>query len=292
MRAPGDSRRAFLESLGVIGAGAVLAGSVETARGFAANDTITVGCLGTGGRCRTLMKSLVGVPGVRIVAVCDAWDVAMAEARKLADPQALATKHYREVLDRKDVDAVLIGSPDHWHVPMSVDACNAGKDVYVEKPLTHDMAEGKRRDHQTHRIAIGQARGTGRHAAAQHAPYPEGSRADQGRGGSARSSRIHLSWNRNGGSTRGSHRTSAWGSTRGRSPGRTSWATRASAGVRRVPLPQLALVLGFRRRNPHRPDGPLDRRRPLDVLDVDHPDQGHRDGQPFRQQEASGRPPT
>ena len=63
--------------------------------------------------------------------------------KKLADPKAFATKQYEELLDRKDIDAVLIASPDHWHVPMTVDACEAGKDVYVEKPLTHDLAEGK-----------------------------------------------------------------------------------------------------------------------------------------------------
>ena len=88
------------------------------------------------------MKSLAQVPGVRIAAVCDIYDAHLHGAAKLADSQAFATKHYREVLDRKDIDAVLIASPDHWHVPMSVDACNAGKDVYVEKPLTHDLAEG------------------------------------------------------------------------------------------------------------------------------------------------------
>jgi predicted dehydrogenase len=137
------SRREFLETIG--GAGAVAAGTMatlESARGYAANDTFSVACLGTGGRCRTLMKSLAQVPGVRIAAVCDIYDPHLDAAKKLADPKAVATKHYRELLDRKDIDAVLIGSPDHWHVPMAVDACNAGKDVYVEKPLTHDLAEG------------------------------------------------------------------------------------------------------------------------------------------------------
>src|SRR5207237_5331720 len=70
------------------------------------------------------------------------YDAHLEGAKKLADSRAIATKHYRELLDRKDIDAVLIGSPDHWHVPMAVDACSAGKDVYVEKPLTHDLAEG------------------------------------------------------------------------------------------------------------------------------------------------------
>jgi predicted dehydrogenase len=143
MARPTTTRRAFLEAIGGAGAAAIgTAATAESARGFMANDTLSVGCLGTGGRCQTLMKSLAQVPGVRITAVCDIYDAHLEAAKRLAQPRALATKHYREVLDRKDIDAVLIGSPDHWHVPMSVDACNAGKDVYVEKPLTHDPAEG------------------------------------------------------------------------------------------------------------------------------------------------------
>src|SRR5205823_5528011 len=130
--------------MGQFGAGALLATSagVESARGFAANDTIEVACIGTGGRCRTLMKSLAKVPNVRIAAVCDIYEPHLKEGRKLADASAYASRQYRELLERKDIDAVLIGSPDHWHVPMTVDACNAGKHVYVEKPLTHDLSEG------------------------------------------------------------------------------------------------------------------------------------------------------
>lgn len=130
-------RRAFLAS-----SAAILAG-VETARGFHANDTLQVGCIGTGGRCRALMKSLLQVPNVKITAVCDVWDDSLAEGKKLAGGMASATKRHEDLLARKDVDAVLIGTPDHWHVPLTVAACEAGKDVYVEKPLTHDLAEGK-----------------------------------------------------------------------------------------------------------------------------------------------------
>src|SRR5438034_1092159 len=138
------SRRQLLESLGLAAAGAVTAGYTATARGFAANETITVGCIGTGGRCRRLMQPLATIPGVKIVAVSDVWDFHLAEGRKLAQPDAFATKDYRALLDRKDIDAVVIGTPDHWHVPITVDACAAGKDVYVEKPLTHDLSEGQR----------------------------------------------------------------------------------------------------------------------------------------------------
>jgi predicted dehydrogenase len=135
------TRRAFLETIGAVGAGTLLT-STESARGFAANDTLEIACIGTGGRCRQLMHSLPKIPGVRIAAVCDVWDKNLEEGRKLADPKAATTKSYREILDRKDIDAVLIGTPDHWHVPITIDACAAGKDVYVEKPLTHDAGEG------------------------------------------------------------------------------------------------------------------------------------------------------
>jgi predicted dehydrogenase len=139
---PTSSRREFLETVASAGAAVTALAQVETARGFAANDSLSVACLGTGGRCQALMKSLVHVPGVKIAAVCDIFDPHLHAAAKLADSRATAEKDYRALLDRKDIDAVLIASPDHWHVPMAVDACNAGKDVYVEKPLTHDLTEG------------------------------------------------------------------------------------------------------------------------------------------------------
>src|SRR5262245_24972158 len=107
------SRRQLLESLGIAAAGAVTAAYTATARGFAANETITVGCIGTGGRCRRLMQSLATIPGVKIAAVCDIWDYHLEEGRKLAAPLANATKDYRRVLDAKDIDAVVIGTPDH-----------------------------------------------------------------------------------------------------------------------------------------------------------------------------------
>ncbi len=139
----GSSRRNFCKTTAALAAGAVSTGFTATTRGFYANETIHVGCIGTGGRCRHLMKSFPNLPGTRITALCDVWDVHLAEAKKMADPQAATLKVYEELLARKDVDAVLIGAPDHWHVPLTIAACEAGKDVYVEKPLTHDLAEGQ-----------------------------------------------------------------------------------------------------------------------------------------------------
>jgi predicted dehydrogenase len=194
MNTTSESRRGFFETVGRYGAGAALTAlSVESARGYAANETLNVGCIGTGGRCRTLMKSLATVPGVRIAAVCDIYDKHLEAGRGLADPKAFATATYAELLGRKDIDAVLIGSPDHWHVPMTVDACGAGKDVYVEKPLTHDPAEGRAViDAQARNKRVVQV-GT------QQRSMPHFQKAyellKQGRIGKVL--KVHMSWNRN-----------------------------------------------------------------------------------------------
>jgi predicted dehydrogenase len=192
------TRRGFLET--TLGAGAATLGAAAAAHsalGAAASDTVNVGCLGTGGRCRTLMKSLAKVPGVRIAAVCDIYDAHLDAGKKLADPQAFATKHYREVLDRKDIDAVLIASPDHWHVPMAVDACNAGKDVYVEKPLTHDPGEGPAiiaaQDRNRKIVQVGMQQ--------RSMPHIQKARELIKSGRIGEVFKVHLSWNR-GGSTR------------------------------------------------------------------------------------------
>ncbi len=136
------TRRQFVRSLG---ATAALASTqaITPRIAMSANETVRIACIGTGSRCRQLMEQVPHVPGLRIVQVCDLWDWALGEGKKLADPNATTTKHYQEVFDNKDVDAVLIATPDHWHVPLTLAACEAGKDVYVEKPLTHNLAEGE-----------------------------------------------------------------------------------------------------------------------------------------------------
>ena len=131
-----ETRRNFVKQ------SALSAGYTATALGYAANETINIGCIGTGGRCRELMRALQRIAGVKIVAVADIWDGTSPKAAS-SRPIAFATKEYRELLRRKDIDAVIIGSPNHWHARMTADACAAGKDVYVEKPLTHTIAEGR-----------------------------------------------------------------------------------------------------------------------------------------------------
>lgn len=114
----------------------------ETFAQSAATKPVRVGVLGSGARAQGLMKASLDFPGVDFVAVCDAYQGRAKRARALAEGNARIHADYREILDRSDVDAVLIGSPDHWHRQMSLDALDAGKDVYIEKPMTYDIDEG------------------------------------------------------------------------------------------------------------------------------------------------------
>src|SRR5256714_14649988 len=105
-------RREFLTAAGLATAGLL----TETSRGFAANDTLQVGLIGVGGRCKHLLRSFPQLPNVKITAVCDVWDQNLAEAKKLADPQAFATRNYDGLLVRMDGSTVLIATP----VPLNV----------------------------------------------------------------------------------------------------------------------------------------------------------------------------
>jgi predicted dehydrogenase len=111
-------------------------------RVLGANDRIRIGLIGTGGRCMYLARLLKGLPGNEIVAACDVYEPRRLEAVEKMGPQTTPASDYREVLSRNDIDAVVIGAPDHWHVPMTLDAVAAGKDVYCEKPITHTIEEG------------------------------------------------------------------------------------------------------------------------------------------------------
>lgn len=131
-----DHRRHFLKS--------AVAVAVSRQHVFGANDRVRIAGLGVGGRGQYLLSCANKVGGAEIVAVCDVYGPRRAEAREKLSPEAREYEDYRQVLDRKDIDAVVIGSPDHWHVPMAVDAVRASKDVYVEKPVSHNVDEGER----------------------------------------------------------------------------------------------------------------------------------------------------
>jgi predicted dehydrogenase len=133
------TRRTFLAAAsGAVVAGARAAGS--TIQG--AGNRIRIGVIGTGGRARGLMTLLKRLPGNEMVAVCDVYEPRLLQAAEIAGPGAAKVADYRRILDDRDIDAVVIGAPDHWHKTIALDAVAAGKDVYVEKPVSHTIAEG------------------------------------------------------------------------------------------------------------------------------------------------------
>ncbi len=129
-------RRQFIKA-------AALATAASYSRILGANDRVRVGGIGTGGRCQYLLGLLNKLGGNQIVAVCDVYEPRRLEAREKVAPEAREFTDHRKVLEQADIDAVVIGAPDHWHVPMAIDAVRAGKDVYVEKPVTHRIEEGE-----------------------------------------------------------------------------------------------------------------------------------------------------
>ena len=133
------TRRSFLKTGAALATTSAWPGA---SRGQGANEQIRVGMIGCGDRGRQLYKSFAGEAGCRVVALADP-DRKRLEEMNTAAGGALA-KHvdYRELLDRKDVDAVVIASPNHWHALHAIHACQAGKDVYVEKPVTFNVDQG------------------------------------------------------------------------------------------------------------------------------------------------------
>jgi predicted dehydrogenase len=107
------------------------------------SDTVRFAGIGTGVRGCELLKSTLQVPGVQCVAVCDLYDSRHIAAQEALDNSSVpATRDYRSILDRKDVDAVIIAVTDHQHRRVFEDACAAGKDVYCEKPMSHSVEDG------------------------------------------------------------------------------------------------------------------------------------------------------
>jgi predicted dehydrogenase len=154
---PTDSpltRRTFLaRSAGAVAAAAVPASlaaastaAASTAASWArvpgANARLRLGVIGAGGRGRYVMSIFQKQPELDVVALADPWDASLQQALARA-PGARTAGDYRRVLDARDVDAVLIATPDHWHSRVAVDALHAGKDAYVEKPMAHSPEEGR-----------------------------------------------------------------------------------------------------------------------------------------------------
>jgi predicted dehydrogenase len=120
---------------------ALFAPAASYGRILGANDRINLGVVGCGNRGYYMMTMFQKLPEIRVTAVCDVFGEKCGRAAQTANGAAQSGDH-RKVIERGDVDAVLVATPDHWHAAVSIDAMNAGKDVYVEKPLTFRREEG------------------------------------------------------------------------------------------------------------------------------------------------------
>ncbi|MBN2282083.1 MAG: Gfo/Idh/MocA family oxidoreductase [Candidatus Marinimicrobia bacterium] len=147
------SRRNFIKKLGA--AGTILAGAPAVLRSTksssqllgrpvnnSANDTLQVALIGAGGMGSTDLRTALSHPNTEVVAVADLYQGRLDNAKETFGSQIFTTRDYREILERDDVDVVIIGTHDHWHKQISVDALNKGKHVYCEKPMVHSLEEG------------------------------------------------------------------------------------------------------------------------------------------------------
>jgi len=137
------SRRTFLGS-SALGAAAAAQAAQNTgpSRPVGPNSRVTVGMIAVGARAHELLEAIKRVEGTEIVAVCDAYKGRLERAVQRTGGRAKVVSDYREILANKDIDAVTVASPDHWHKTHVIDALRAGKDVYCEKPLSYTVEEG------------------------------------------------------------------------------------------------------------------------------------------------------
>ncbi|PYV23163.1 MAG: gfo/Idh/MocA family oxidoreductase, partial [Acidobacteria bacterium] len=151
------NRRDFIKRAGLssVGAGLAMSGIGPTGNVLGANDKIRVGVIGTGRQGQGDLRAFARQPDVEIVAVCDVFqpnleatmrglqEVMTAQGSQASADPPQTHKDLRGILDRKDIDAIVVATPDHWHALPTVEACEAGKDVYVEKPISTVIEEGK-----------------------------------------------------------------------------------------------------------------------------------------------------
>lgn len=114
----------------------------STAKRYTANDQVNLAVIGMGIQGFNDLRTAVRIPGVKLVGVCDLYSGHLEHAREVYGNDLFVTKNFHEILDRKDVDAVIIATPDHWHDHISIEALGKGKHVYCEKPMVHKLEEG------------------------------------------------------------------------------------------------------------------------------------------------------
>ena len=143
------NRRQFLEKSGLAAVAAAAATRAREAGAQLNNSVglkprpVRLGFIGVGIRGTLLMEAAAGISGVEIAAAADCYKGHLERAKELISPAPATSGDYREVLSRPEVDAVVIATPDHWHLKMTQEALAAGKHVYVEKPMTHSWEEGE-----------------------------------------------------------------------------------------------------------------------------------------------------
>ncbi len=140
------NRRNFLLSTGALSASSAFAAKPAAGRVIGANDRINVAVIGTGGRgfyvAREFAKAGQGESNAQIVGVCDVYQKRVNRGKEAFKCEG--TLDYREILNRSDVDAVIVATPDHWHAPIALEAMDKGKDVYLEKPMCHTVEVARR----------------------------------------------------------------------------------------------------------------------------------------------------
>jgi len=144
-----DSRRTFIKKT-LIGATGIATLPLLQSFKIGANDTIRLGIIGLGQQAMNLMQGFARIPGIQIVAGADVYGIKRQRFEKrLKDfyqeknesVDIKLYKNYQEIIDRKDIDAVVIATPDNWHTIIALAACDAGKDIYLEKPITFTLKE-------------------------------------------------------------------------------------------------------------------------------------------------------
>ena len=144
------SRRAFLRTTAGVAGASLVAGEnflkpeymLASDQAVAASDRIRFGIVGVGMEGSSLLATAIQLQGVQCVAAADLYDARHVLSKEIAGSQIRTTRRYQELLDAKDIDAIIVAVPDHWHKQVVVDALAAGKDVYCEKPTSHTPAHG------------------------------------------------------------------------------------------------------------------------------------------------------
>ncbi len=141
-----STRRGFLQHSAALGLGVSLAGG-QSSRAYSTSEKISVACIGVRGRGNSVMRSFAAEPDCEITHICDVRksvrEQRAAEMKQRTGRMPKLVNDYRDLLTDDSIDAFMVATPDHWHAMLTIEGCLAGKDVYVEKPASHNILEGK-----------------------------------------------------------------------------------------------------------------------------------------------------